>query len=491
MLSTIVSPHLFPRPNIDQGVYTYIGNEILEGKLPYRDLWDHKGFLVYYIYAIGLMIHSHYGIWLIGLIILWLTVGISYKFYYDMFGHHEAFVWTLIWLISLKSVLDGGSTIEFFNLPLLFAGMYCTFLLYKTRNFLFAFCIGCLGGISFFLRPNELGVFIPACLICLFYVIKNFRQAGFWLNSLIYMGIGFFIITTLFLLFLYFQGTLTDFYDAVIRFNLLYSQGNSNKFVAWFFGVYLLPTLFIVAFTSWIFLIINKEWKEAYIEKGFSYFLVISFPIQVLLSIMSGRAYAHYYISWLPVITILVAFGAKPLRDILKRFNPRYTNLFWVVISFLMIVFSIWSLRKPFTSFVSPILSTGSMPALDAKNNPDHVYVSYVTNNTIDTDYVWFWGNQVIFNVQANRKTPSRFIYPYPFSIPNYANTLLVNETINELKMNKPALIIDPTTDDFPPVDSLNWANHEIVLPLIHYILENYMIIEYIGAEEWIVWSPK
>jgi hypothetical protein len=36
-------------PNDDSAIFLYIGRAILNGQVPYVDIWDHKGPLLYYI----------------------------------------------------------------------------------------------------------------------------------------------------------------------------------------------------------------------------------------------------------------------------------------------------------------------------------------------------------------------------------------------------------------------------------------------------------
>src|SRR5258708_38768094 len=61
------SPSVEPLPGRDQGVYLYIGRGILHGGIPYRDFWDHKGPLIYYINALGLLLagKAHLGGWVL------------------------------------------------------------------------------------------------------------------------------------------------------------------------------------------------------------------------------------------------------------------------------------------------------------------------------------------------------------------------------------------------------------------------------------------
>ena len=54
-------------PAEDSSVFLYIGKRMLEGKLPYRDLFDHKGPILYLIEVSGLRLspHSTNGVWVL------------------------------------------------------------------------------------------------------------------------------------------------------------------------------------------------------------------------------------------------------------------------------------------------------------------------------------------------------------------------------------------------------------------------------------------
>ncbi len=43
-------------PERDSGVFLYVDGQILDGRIPYRDVWDHKGPILYYLNALGLTV---------------------------------------------------------------------------------------------------------------------------------------------------------------------------------------------------------------------------------------------------------------------------------------------------------------------------------------------------------------------------------------------------------------------------------------------------
>ena len=65
-VALVMAPNLIAElPDRDSGVFLYIGSRILEGEVPYRGIWDHKGPLIYYINALGIALTpgSEYGVW--------------------------------------------------------------------------------------------------------------------------------------------------------------------------------------------------------------------------------------------------------------------------------------------------------------------------------------------------------------------------------------------------------------------------------------------
>ena len=61
------SPALTPLPSRDAAVFLYLGDQVRQGRLLYRDAWDHKPPVVHLINAAGLSLAngSRWGVWLI------------------------------------------------------------------------------------------------------------------------------------------------------------------------------------------------------------------------------------------------------------------------------------------------------------------------------------------------------------------------------------------------------------------------------------------
>ena len=46
----------------DVGIFSYIGEQVVQGKLLYRDAWDSKGPLIFYLYAFAVALGGHSGL---------------------------------------------------------------------------------------------------------------------------------------------------------------------------------------------------------------------------------------------------------------------------------------------------------------------------------------------------------------------------------------------------------------------------------------------
>lgn len=91
---------LFGYRFIDSDIFRYMGYALLQGKIPYTDLFDHKGLLLYWINALGLFIHIDYGIFILQVFHLTATLIVWYKI---LSNYHQTWLKFLILAVSLLS----------------------------------------------------------------------------------------------------------------------------------------------------------------------------------------------------------------------------------------------------------------------------------------------------------------------------------------------------------------------------------------------------
>ena len=66
-------------PDIDSSVFQVMGKGMLENKIMYKELFDHKGPIVYIINALAFLVNNNYGLFIIETIIFYIGTIFIYK----------------------------------------------------------------------------------------------------------------------------------------------------------------------------------------------------------------------------------------------------------------------------------------------------------------------------------------------------------------------------------------------------------------------------
>lgn len=103
----------------DQATFTIMGRYWFEeGKLPYVDLFDHKGPVIFFLNGLGWMLTGNvYGIALIQSLFVFAYCVTAYVALREKHGIEFAFAFVLISLAMLRNVYGGGNTVEEIGLP--------------------------------------------------------------------------------------------------------------------------------------------------------------------------------------------------------------------------------------------------------------------------------------------------------------------------------------------------------------------------------------
>ncbi len=116
-------------------------------------------------------------------------------------------------------------------------------------------------------------------------------------------------------------------------------------------------------------------------------------------------------------------------------------------------------------------------------------YVQYILKHTQPGDYVLIWGNASVYNFLTERKPPARFVYTYPFGVPNYVSQEIVDELLLAIAQKKP-MIIDATARDktIPGINAGLWKDLPITQDLIRFIETHYTHVDTVGSERFRIW---
>jgi hypothetical protein len=501
-----VAPLYQPITERDQGVYLYTGQQILDGGIPYRDVWDHKGPLIYYIYALGLWItHSAWGVWFVEALFLFLAGVSGFLAMRMVFAPAIAFFTTILWLAALPQVLDHGGTVEEFSLPFQFAAIYFFLRSEKKINgYWNELIVGITAALAFSLRPNNIGVHTAIGLVLLFTALFSPGERARSLKRITAAAVGSAVVFSLIAIYFAINRSLGYLLDSVFIFNYYYSRLDAFSWQALTKGYERMPLLVSLgaAGLAGLILYLYGNWKQK--EKEPCIMIQLAFltlavvPIQLYLSLMSGRKYLHYYIAWLPVLALLAGFLIFLAVQLAGKAFPdiRHKNLPGILVAgALILAFGVKPVinRMPYLIDMGRTIWSGrTLPPPDYSADAQGVYVEYILNHTRPGDYVLIWGNESIYNFITRRESPSRFVYTYPFGVPGYVSQEMADELKFNIAQKKP-MIIDATAEDktISRIASEAWNDMPVTRGLIRFIEENYVRKDIVGPGHFRIWVYK
>ena len=286
---------LFWGRELDSYIYQYMGYSMLQGKIPYTDLFDHKGLLLYWINALGYLIHPKIGVMLLQIVNLTLTMMVWYKILDSIKTEWMKYSVLALALLGLYAYYNSGNLTEEWSLLFISYPIMIYFKTKKNGN-IFSnkqlLVIGiCLGAISV-IRLNNMASVLGILLYCLIEALwrKEYHYVG---RAIQWIGCGFIIFPLLVCIHMFIMNGLAGIDDmlyATILFNLDYT-GRSH-FGSHLLGEYnyiykaLLPMLFL-------FPLIYKNKRDVLV-------LCCSFILTALT--LGGASFYHYLIVFIPLL---------------------------------------------------------------------------------------------------------------------------------------------------------------------------------------------
>ena len=429
-------------PDRDYGIFSYIGQQIVLGKLPYKDAWDHKPPAVFYVDALGLWAaHGlRWGIWAIEFICLAAAIWLSYILIKKLWGVFPALCAIAIWIFGLNITLQGGNITEEFPLPLHFLALILFLRLAEfPDNYLDGLIIGLAFSISFLFRANnamvETAIVLTLWLIWIFQ--RNFRTL---FRQMLWMAVGALVPLLITSIYFWALGSFKAMFDASITYNVIYSETKFNGTSA------LMAGLQNLGFAAWIGLIgygivlflLIRQWGAKIKPSAMLIFLLIACPFAVAVTDPAQRNYGHYFVNWLPFIALLTGLTFYTIQNLMPKFKGlKLAESYYLGFALMVaiVVFVLGGLAvENWTSFAN-LLSRSNVER-------NSVISVYVENNTKPGDTVIFWGGFPGENLMSHRASPSAYI-TYPLLLDANLSEQFSGQFFLDLTRNRPALIVD------------------------------------------------
>ena len=216
----------------DSADYQVMGRGWADGLVPYRDLFELKGALLYLFDAIGYGISGKYGVFLIQILFFVFFLETAYQSCLLFVGRRAALVVPVCMLAILCRTFDEGNMTEDWSLP--FLALSFLFVLRWAKGysegrkehppryaFVYGFCFGCI----FFLRVNN-AVGICCCVFVITcYLIKDRAWKNLAQNVLA-ITMGALSVCLPFCAYFLWKGALYEMWYSMVLFGLSYVSGD-------------------------------------------------------------------------------------------------------------------------------------------------------------------------------------------------------------------------------------------------------------------------
>lgn len=446
---------LFDKPSRDGGFFLYAGQQILNGKIPYQDFWDSKGPGIFYINALGLLLGngSRWGVWIVEFIFIYLTFWALYQGLSKRWNLINVLFGITLAGVGLKTVLGYGNYTE--EYALLFNTIGILLFLSSTQHekkYWKYFGTGALFGLSFMFRANNIGgLFAILIALSIFYTFKkNIKEM---LKHVLLIIIGLALPLVLWILYFALLHLADDMIYASILFNFSYATAEERNLLALFSGLgrYGMGWVAWITVLAWLIF----TWKNFSKQHNWhtaslvNIFLLFWFPVEVLLSNLSGRDFSHYYISWVIAVAIYnVMFFDDIQNFLIQRFSLRDIEKWGLLAITIVLIISLIPTLPRYAQSLS-LISKPNQPR-------EFVYplAEYVRENTQPTDLVLTWYPDLGINFTAERESPVKHVY-YPLFLGESLTTDIENQYIADLTSQHPTLIVDCSReiDAIPSLD--------------------------------------
>ena len=448
-------------PGRDNGVFLYGGQQLLAGKTPYLDFWDHKGPLIYFIDALGLLIGkgSRWGVWIVEFTFLALTTVKIYQTARIQWSKTAGIVAVIYWAYTLGQVghykyfSDSNYTETYsllFNIMAVYLWLQAS--KFKHPNWGY-FAIGVSTGLSLLLRPNNIGIQISIVLVELIAAISK-REIKDFAKKISFLALGVFSILAVFIAWFISRNALSALMDAVLNYNVYYAQKNQVKgFTTSYIelvsgGFNKLGWFPFIGYGILLLLWISRQLKQKTFNTShdniFILIILIGLPLETILSSISGRVFYHYIMIWTPYLALLA--GALANEVFLQTAKAPPLNKISPAIVLTITLAYLFTVNIPVLEGYARLGNRflfHNNESLEAQN----AIVKYVNDVTQPGDTVLVWGNDVWINFLTDRASPAKYSYQFPLFMPGYTTEEKVLDFLAVLQFAPPVLIVESPTD--------------------------------------------
>jgi hypothetical protein len=472
----------------DTAVFSYIAQRLLAGDVLYRDVWDHKGPVIFYLDAFGLLLGggSYAGIKVVEFVLMATSAMLVYSAVKSAIGRLYASLVSLFFTVAIFKPLGVGNFTEEYAVFFQSVALFCISRLEGCdcrRRALYAFLTGLTGALAFYLRANLIGLWL---VIVIWWLLRGLMKKDYegLVRDYFWSLTAFLALSGIIFGYFAWKKVLPDLLEGFIYHNISYSDYQRMSLAAKLgrtlsVGQAAFPYLPIVvlACAVAVYDCLRVSRQRGLLSLG----VTCWFAVEIAMSSASGYLYPHYVIPW----ALPLAFLTVYMLFFIGQYHGHGSRTFsgrWMWVLVVVAVASLW--------FAWPAVRQAQL--LYENRNDRYPLVEYIAANTTANDTVYmyeshdardgFHGDECLSTLFfARRKLPTPYVYSFfmVFARDEFKHKM-VETLYSNWQKSPPALLV-----------TLPLEEHQYFLddPRIKdLILSNYRQVDQITG--YLIWKP-
>ena len=210
------------------------------------------------------------------------------------------------------------------------------------------------------------------------------------------------------------------------------------------------------------------------------FIVAVDVPIEIAMIVLGANNYPHYFMSFLPAMTVLIGIFLWTMTSWANLAEKRYMPYVWTAL------------------FMIPILQNGlSLIQIQSQPGSDSQIIEttqYIQANTQLDDKVLMWGFNMEPNFLSGRATASRYAHLFILFNAGYGTQDRFDAFLREIQSSSPKLIID--TNALPFIYTENgkctYDKKKLITgseKVYIYLCQNYKKVTSIGKDQWSIYQ--
>lgn len=317
----------------DSAVFQVVGKYWLEGVLPYKEIFDHKGSILYVINALGYAIYPRSGIMVPQIIFLYLTCLFIWRAM-ELYSSGKGKIFFLIFaLIYYAAHYEEGNHVSEYSNLFSAAAAYCFLRSLKENNFppLYGFVYGVSFGACLLIKLSDAAQICCQVFLIAIFLIQD-HEFKVLIKNILNFCAGFVIIVLPFVIYFAAYDALYDLFYGTILFNLKYTNANAHELFIYrvIHSAYHFLPLFIMIVVALFDL--KQKPTSRLLQSGLFIGTMMLFMLEII------PLHGNYSMIIFPLTPIIFAVLVESFGELKKIWNGRGLSLKRILIKVLAMI---------------------------------------------------------------------------------------------------------------------------------------------------------